>query len=268
LPEEQFTFGEFHEMLNTAIDTATGVNPIPGARGLLREVYDEGYDIAPLLFKNPTIDLRVNAQVVLESLRWLESYTEAREGSEPVIIGPSMGGLVTRYALQLAGQNFPASGIRARLFIAFDSPNREAESPTSLQALLAYVADVRIPALDSLPAYADYFRAELEAAGWHVHQETHLLGVGGYFKNGKPKKTLSVAIQFMDRSTDFEFDLETGDFVEVKKISTGRERPWRVDSWRFREGKTYGRLGSAIEKFLEEVHASDAKDSKGMYAGH
>lgn len=137
---EGFTFGKFHEMLNTVNDTATGLDPT-GERGLLREAYDEGYDIALLLFKNPLIDLRVNAKVVLEALRWLESRTVAREGSEPVIIGPSMGGLITRYALQLAGQNFPASGIRARLFIAFDAPNRGAEIPMSLQALLKYFTE-------------------------------------------------------------------------------------------------------------------------------
>lgn len=140
LPEDQFTFSDFHDLLNTVNDTATGEHPT-GENGLLSELYEEGYDIVLLLFKNPLIDLQVNARVVLEALRWLEGRTEVREGTEPVIIGPSMGGLITRYALQLAGQDFPASGIRARLFIAFDSPNRGAEIPMSIQALLTYVAD-------------------------------------------------------------------------------------------------------------------------------
>lgn len=141
------------------------------------------------------------------------------------------------------------------------------DEPISNERAVA-AARNHIPPLDSLSAYADYFRSKLTEAGWHIHQEAYSLGVGGYFKNGKPKKTPSVAIRFIDPSADIEFDLKTGDFVEVKRMLTGKERPWRVDSWRFREGKTFGRLTSAAEIFIEEVRASDVENSKGMYDGH
>ena len=48
---------------------------------------------------------------------------------------------MTRYALQAAGSD-PTNGIRARLFIAFDSPNRGAEVPMSIQALASYLRDL------------------------------------------------------------------------------------------------------------------------------
>jgi Domain of unknown function (DUF4114) len=133
---KQFRFGEFELKLSDVFDENTGQRT--SDVGLLRVLYDEGYDIALLLWKNPLIDIRTNAKVTLQALRWLESYTDIREGTEPVVIGPSMGGLVTRYALQEAGGTFPASGIRARLFIAFDSPNRGAEVPMSLQAITVF----------------------------------------------------------------------------------------------------------------------------------
>ena len=136
LTADQFNFAEFERLLTNVNNEITG--EFVTRLGLLRVLYDRGYDIALLLWKNPLIAIETNALVTLQALRWLEDHTAQRPGTEPVIIGPSMGGLVTRYALQLAGGDFPASGIRARLFIAFDSPNRGAEVPMSLQALASY----------------------------------------------------------------------------------------------------------------------------------
>ncbi len=138
LSDEQFTFAKFQMLLDSVFHEIDGQH-LPGEIGLLRQLFDEGYDVALLLWKNPNIDIRNNALVILQALRWLEGHTEPREGTEPVIIGPSMGGLATRYALQLAGEVFPES-IRCRLLIAFDSPNRGAEVPMSLQALLSFAS--------------------------------------------------------------------------------------------------------------------------------
>jgi hypothetical protein len=155
IPGAQFNFDEFHNILNSVFhkdDTSKELTCKPPPErspecdpqevGLLRTLYEEGYDIALLLWKNPLIDIPTNAEVTLQALRWLENHTATGAGTEPVVIGPSMGGLVTRYALQKAGGNFPASGIRARLFIAFDSPNRGAEVPMSIQALASYFSDL------------------------------------------------------------------------------------------------------------------------------
>lgn len=121
---------------------------------------------------------------------------------------------------------------------------------------------------ESISSFAEEYRDTLAALGWHIHEEEEFFGVGGYFKNGKPRKTASVAIAFYDRSTEEVFDETINDFVEVKRELTGRERPWRVDSWRFREGKTFSSLPSALQLFLQEVRDSDPENSKGMFAGH
>lgn len=141
---DQFNFDEFTLILNRVFEnddtdlTKRAYDETP----LLKQLYDEGYDIALLLWKNPTISIQVNASVTLQALQWLQTHTDTtREGTEPVIIGPSMGGLVTRFALQWAGRFLHPPDIRARLFIAFDSPNLGAEIPMSIQAVASYFRD-------------------------------------------------------------------------------------------------------------------------------
>jgi len=128
--------------------------------------------------------------------------------------------------------------------------------------------DLTIPQYESISSFADEYRDTLAELGWHIHEEKDFFAVGGYFKNGKPRKTPSVAISFFDRSTEEVFDGTINDFVEVNRELSGRERPWRVDSWRFREGKTFSLLQSALQLFLQEVRDSDHENSKGMFAGH
>lgn len=136
----QFNFDEFTLMLDRVFENDDMTKEARDETSLLKTLYAEGYDIALLRWKNPTIDIEINAKVTLQALRWLQKHTIKGEGTEPVIIGPSMGGLVTRNALQLAGAN-RANDIRARLLIAFDSPNLGAEIPMSIQALASYLRD-------------------------------------------------------------------------------------------------------------------------------
>jgi hypothetical protein len=128
---------------------------------------------------------------------------------------------------------------------------------------------VTLPKFESLEEYAAHLRPEFEKAGWHIHSEPNLFGVGVYFKNGKPKKTPSVAIRYFDpKDEDDAFYTSTGmNDASLASGITGRERPWRVDSWRFKEGKTFKKLHAAMEVFVHEVRASDPKEAKGMFAG-
>lgn len=125
-----------------------------------------------------------------------------------------------------------------------------------------------LPVFDTLQKYGDYLRNEFREGGWHVHEEPNMLGVGTCFKNGKPRKTPSIAVTFFDRTTDFVWDIEVDNVVEAKRELTGRERPWRVDSWRFKQGRSFGSLYSAMELFISEVRGSDPRLAKQMFAGH
>jgi hypothetical protein len=144
-----------------------------------------------------------------------------------------------------------------------DSSGTKITSRDNVQAL-----ESALPTFESFDQYADFLKKEFEHAGWYVYQSDDLFGVGTCFKDGKPKKTPSIAVSYINRSNDIVWDLEKDDLVTVKKEPTGRKRPWRVDSWRFKEGRSFQSLHSAMELFVKEVRASDPQHSKGMFAGH
>ena len=113
-----------------------------------------------------------------------------------------------------------------------------------------------VPELSSFEEYADFFRNALAQTGWQLEERDRYFGVCGFFKNGKPRKTPAASIQFVDRSEgEAVFDFETGEISVVQHEITGRERPWRVDSKRPREGKAFGLLPKAAELFFQEVQA-------------
>ena len=129
---------------------------------------------------------------------------------------------------------------------------------TGEQAMNTEVAPVPVqfaPNLDSFIEYATFFRDSLKDSGFNIIESENYFAIAGFFKNGKPRKTPVASIQFVDRSTETVLNFDSGEVEELKREVTGRERPWRVDSTRFKEGKAFGQLNKAAELFLQEVHA-------------
>ena len=150
-----------------------------------------------------------------------------------------------------------------------------------------------VPSLGSLAEYVDRYRAELAAAGWHLHEEKNSFGVATRYKNGKPKKTPSIWLRYIDLAEGsgvFDEDLneilgevETitsaslvlsigGDGELASELQTERKvgprrppRPWRVDSWRLATGKTFPELQPAFALFIDEVRLSDPATAKGAF---
>lgn len=77
-----------------------------------------------------------NAMVLVELINQLNSQKVGDE--ELVVLGPSMGGLIARYALAYMEQN--SLDPETRLYISFDSPHKGANIPISLQYLINYLA--------------------------------------------------------------------------------------------------------------------------------
>jgi len=123
-----------------------------------------------------------------------------------------------------------------------------------------------LPVRSTLADYARDLRTEFQAAGWFVHESSRRFGVGTCFKNGKPKKTPSVAISYYGPHADGPPGHGPGGAGGAG--GSGPSRPWRVDSWRYASGRTYGSLQRAMWEFYTEVCSSDPKDAKGMFAGH
>jgi hypothetical protein len=106
----------------------------------------EGFDIVILNAPQYTTDgkdidggadyIQRNAMVLVEMINFLNAEKFGDE--ELVVLGPSMGGLIGRYALAYMEQN--SIPTETRLYISFDSPHRGANIPVSLQYLVNYLA--------------------------------------------------------------------------------------------------------------------------------
>jgi len=117
-----------------------------GGENLADILRDEGYDIVILNAPQYStggkdIDggadyIQRNAMVLVELIN--EMNDQKVGDAELVVLGPSMGGLIARYALAYMEQN--SLDPETRLYISFDAPHRGANIPISLQYLINYLA--------------------------------------------------------------------------------------------------------------------------------
>ena len=111
-------------------------------------VRDAGYDIIVLNFPTYTsssdgftiIDgggdyIQRNAFTLIELISIINELKTGNE--ENVVIGPSMGGLISRYALRYMEQNDLLH--ETRLYVSFDAPHLGANVPIGLQYLFNYL---------------------------------------------------------------------------------------------------------------------------------
>lgn len=111
-------------------------------------VRDQGYDVVVLNFPQYTrpdgitnIDggvdyIQRNARVMMEMINYLNANKVGNQ--ELVIIGPSMGGLISRYALRYMEMN--GMDHKTRLWLSFDSPHLGANVPIGMQHMFNYIA--------------------------------------------------------------------------------------------------------------------------------
>lgn len=159
----------------------------------------QGYDVIVLNFPiysrpNSTtiIDggvdyIQRNAMILVELLNTINSQKVGAEKN--VVIGPSMGGLISRYALRYMEQN--SLNPDARLFLSFDSPHLGANVPLGYQHLFNYMgygplADVTmqgiVEGMLKSPAaremLLDHFEGHLKAGNTTDFDPAKLLPVG------------------------------------------------------------------------------------------
>lgn len=118
-----------------------------GGQNFADVLRNEGFDIvilnAPVYTTGgKTIDggadyIQRNAMVLAALIQQLNTDKVGEE--ELVVLGPSMGGLIARYALGYMENN--GLDAETRLFISFDSPHRGANIPISLQYVINYFAE-------------------------------------------------------------------------------------------------------------------------------
>jgi hypothetical protein len=122
-------------------------NPVENLGEIVRDL---GFDLVVLNFPTYTSSsdgstvinggadfIQRNAFILVELLSIINTMKVGAE--ENVIIGPSMGGLISRYALRYMEQN--TLDHETGLFISFDSPHLGANVPIGLQYILNYMVN-------------------------------------------------------------------------------------------------------------------------------
>jgi hypothetical protein len=120
-----------------------------GTDNLADFIRTQGFDVVILnapVYNTNGIDIdggadyiQRNAMVLVELINQINTQKVGSE--ELVIIGPSMGGLIGRYALAYMEQN--GLSHETRLYISFDSPHKGANIPITIQYLFNYLAEAQ-----------------------------------------------------------------------------------------------------------------------------
>ncbi len=115
---------------------------------LLREI---GYDLVFIDFLNGDDYMQLNGGRVVDLLTLLNGSTYRDEFTEEwVVVGPSMGGLISRYALKTMEDESTPHYVRQ--WISFDSPHEGAYVPLALQYTLHFLRGLDSKAQDGLNA--------------------------------------------------------------------------------------------------------------------
>lgn len=106
-------------------------------KNLVRVLQEKGYDVTLVNFQNGADYIERNAMALVALLQRENAKLAANGSTEQIaIIGPSMGGLVSRYALAyMEKNNIPHN---TRLWVSFDSPHLGANIPMAAQETLYF----------------------------------------------------------------------------------------------------------------------------------
>lgn len=115
-------------------------------QNLLEDLRARGYDAVVLDFTDATDYIQRNAFVAVDLLHKVQSAI-APTTNFP-LVGPSMGGLVSRYALSWMEQN--GDPHRVRNLVCFDVPNRGATIPLGIQYWLNFFSGSSVDAAQLL----------------------------------------------------------------------------------------------------------------------
>lgn len=159
-----------------------------GSQNLADLLRAEGFDVVVLNFPTyirmadgATIDggadfMERNAMVLVELINIINLDKAANSPEQNVIIGPSMGGIIARYALNyMENQSLDAD---TRLYISFDSPHYGANVPIGLQHQLNFLAYNETNAVAEIqPIINGLLNSPAAKQLLTDHLEAHLSGV-------------------------------------------------------------------------------------------
>lgn len=101
---------------------------------LIEDLHAQGFDIVVLNYEDTYNYLQRNAFLMVKLLQMVNDTILYQ--NKVVTVGPSMGGLIVRYALTYMESN--GLDHNSGLFISFDAPNRGADIPLGLQYMMDF----------------------------------------------------------------------------------------------------------------------------------
>ena len=113
---------------------------IVNQQNMINDLRSQGYDLVLINFSAGDDYIQRNAYLLVKVIQDINSRMQAAGTMKPanqiVVVGPSMSGLVSRYALDYMEQNNIPHNVRN--WIAFDSPMKGANVPLGLQHWLRF----------------------------------------------------------------------------------------------------------------------------------
>ena len=180
---------------------------IVNQQNMINDLRSQGYDLVLVNFNSGDDYIQRNAMLLIKVIQDINSRMQTAGTMKPanqiVVVGPSMSGLVSRYALDYMEQNNIPHNVRN--WIAFDSPMKGANVPLGLQHWLRFYsveADVSgaTEALQTLqgPAAKQMLRYHYSA----TNKSAHLAYPNALFNSfyneidnmGFPQQTRKVAV--------------------------------------------------------------------------
>lgn len=106
---------------------------------LAQDLIRLGYDIVFVNYKSGDGDIPENAKRLEGFLDYMNKYYRDNQTEEFILMGPSMGGIITRYCLTSMEQYSPPKEHHVKLWFSFDSPQEGASIPLGLQYGVNYL---------------------------------------------------------------------------------------------------------------------------------
>lgn len=129
----------FYDYLDNNGSVQMGLYSLLNQENFIEKARAEGFDFVILDYHAGADDIQRNAQVLISLIMNVNSQLAANGStSQLVVVGPSMAGLISKYALRYMEIN--NLNHNTRLYISFDSPHQGANIPLGDQLWLDFFA--------------------------------------------------------------------------------------------------------------------------------
>jgi len=239
--EETLRYGSIGANLREGIilpinytDTVNTYLQLKGFKHLADSILALGFDLIIVDFKNGAEEIEANAQALASCLGYLKALPSRT--SELMLIGASMGGLTSRYALR----KLEDAGIRhcVGTWVSFDSPHLGANIPLNYQALLKYLGYGSYTTMKKfdqsvmVPAAMQMLVNHIDSNG--IAPQVRQRWNQKQFQTGFPQKTKNVAITngatnghlypLYPNEKNFDFDYKSQLKTDLRVNDTSMQR--------------------------------------------